>query len=168
MWCSRSGQDGHSDWLLPDETLPLHGRWGHRLDQDLQTGLCDWTTAALPGRVSLLLIRSHLIWSLNKQHAHQHKPSHHQPESWLCRDAGVCEEVQSCCLSLWTVSMLQQFVSVCLCWSPGLRLLLWAAHRQTWLHADVFVYTWTAFEYVFEPIYTPCILNESDIKTATC
>lgn len=49
---SWSGQDGHSDWLLPDETLPLHGRWGHCLDPDLQTRLCNWTTAELPGRVS--------------------------------------------------------------------------------------------------------------------
>lgn len=53
---SWSGQDGLSDWLLPDETLPLHGGRGHRLDQGLQTGLRDRTTAELPGGVSPRLL----------------------------------------------------------------------------------------------------------------
>lgn len=52
---SWSGQDGHSDWLLPDETLPLHGRWGHRLDQDLQARFCHRPTAELPGGVSHMM-----------------------------------------------------------------------------------------------------------------
>lgn len=46
-------QNRHSDWLLPYETLPLHSRWGHRLDPDLQTGLCNRPAAELPGWVSL-------------------------------------------------------------------------------------------------------------------
>lgn len=50
---SWSGQNGDSDWLLPDETLPLHRRRGHRLDQDLQAWFCDRPAAELPGRVSL-------------------------------------------------------------------------------------------------------------------
>lgn len=49
---SWTGQNGHSDWLLPDEALPLHGWRGHRLDQDLQAGFCHRAAAELPGRVS--------------------------------------------------------------------------------------------------------------------
>lgn len=55
MFCSFPswfGQDRHADWLLPDETLPIHCSWNHRLDPYLQTWLHHWTPTALPRRVS--------------------------------------------------------------------------------------------------------------------
>jgi hypothetical protein len=45
---------GHPDWLLCHEALQDDGSWDHRLDQNLQTGLGDWTSATVFGHVSQL------------------------------------------------------------------------------------------------------------------
>lgn len=46
---------GHSDWLLPDEALPVYCSRGDCLDQSLQTWIYHRSTAKLLRRVSLCL-----------------------------------------------------------------------------------------------------------------
>lgn len=60
---SRPGPYRHSDWLLPDEALPVHCSWGHRLDQNLQARVHHRSPAELLRGVSFSLSWGSTIWT---------------------------------------------------------------------------------------------------------
>lgn len=53
----------HSDWLLPDEALPVHCSWGHRLDQNLPAWIHHRPPAELLGGVSFRLSCGSTLWT---------------------------------------------------------------------------------------------------------
>ena len=61
---SWSGENGHSDRLLYDETLPTDCCGGHCLDTDLSTRIHHRASAELCGRVGVTSVKDSVYYSL--------------------------------------------------------------------------------------------------------